>query len=457
MLPSRPAAMNHVVTILGLVILFASANVLFADDDAVADPPTDLATQVPVWIAELDASSNQKRREAEQHLKKAGPDAAEFVPVILDHLSIDARNRLQRITAQWRKDETKAELEATVVDMKDVKTLGEALEAISAASGVEFDTESAGRGVNLSQSIRSSAIPLGFWQSIDNVLDQAKLDINFYAGDRSTLAIVPRDPNRLSRSDSAAYTGIYRLEPTIVTARRVLGSPLKSGLNLTMTISWQPNRTPIGLSVPIKSLSGKLDNDMKLQPQTSGETIDIATSSELAQSQFYLPMQLPPRRFDLEGDEADKLKPDATEVTRLSGEIVALLPGQRRRFELSLDQVAASQKQDAMTVSIEAVRQTGQLHEIRVGVELADPGRSLESHRQWIFENEAYLELPDGGRADHLGYEVYRQTKSGVGIGYLFDFGGAAVPPSGTKLIYESPTSVMRNEVSFLLNGIPLP
>ena len=460
-LPSRTPATALVVTILGLAIFFASffvsATILLADNDAAAGEPIDLAAQVPIWIAELDASSIQQRREAEQRLKKAGPDAAEFVPVILDHLSIDARNRLKRITKQWRDDETKTELETTVVDMKDVKTLAEAFEAISTASSVEFDTESAGRAIDLSRSIRGSAIPLGFWQAVDNVLDQTDLDINFYAGDRNTLAIVPRDPNRLSRSDSAAYTGIYRLEPTIVTARRVLGSPQRSGLNLTMTISWQPNRTPIGLSIPIKPLSGKLDSGLALQPQASGETIDIATSSELAQSQFYLPMQLPPRQFELARDDGDRPNPDATEITRLSGEIVALLPGQRRRFELSLEEVAASQLQDAMTVSIEAVRRTEPLHEIRVGIELEDSGRSLESHRQWIFENEAYLELPDGGRADHLGYEVYRQTQSGVGIGYLFDFGGAEVPPPGTKLIYESPTSVVRNEVSFLLNGIPLP
>jgi hypothetical protein len=65
--------------------------------------------------------------------------------------------------------------------------------------------------------------------------------------------------------------------------------------------------------------------------------------------------------------------------------------------------------------------------------------------------------MPDGSRKEHLGYEVYRQTESGVGIGYLFDLGGAGPPPAAAKLIYESPTSVRRNEVPFVLNGIPLP
>lgn len=427
-------------------------------DDAVQ---VDLSATVPIWIAELDSPTAQARRVAEQRLIESGPDAAEFVPLVLDHLSIDARQRLQRIQSRWKSMQTKDELETTVVSLQDVETLGDALEAISAASGIEFDTEAAGPAIDLSRTIRPSPIPMGFWPAIDNVLDQTDLDINFYAGDRETLALFPRREGRLSRSDSAAYAGIYRLEPTIVTARRVLGAPLQSGLNLTMTISWQPNRTPIGLSLPIAGLSGRLDTGAKLSPQASGDTIDVATSSELSQSQFFLPMQLPPRRFD-RGEEAggrnsEDVPPNASEIVRLTGEISALLPGQRREFELNLGEVAASAQYEQMTVSIESIRRNEPLHEIRVGVELENADRSLESHRQWIFENEAYLRMDDGSRVDHLGYEVYRQTASGVGIGYLFDFGGADAPPPGSRLIYESPTSVIQNVVPFVLNGIPLP
>ncbi|SMP69574.1 hypothetical protein SAMN06265222_11263 [Neorhodopirellula lusitana] len=435
--------------------------------DSVNELTADLAADVPIWIAELDAPKAQARREAEQRLIQAGPDAAQHVPVILDHLSIDAQQRLARIQKQWQASATRTELELTVVKLQNAKTLGDALEAISTASGVEFDTAPGGASLDLTQKIRPPSVALGFWESLDTVLDQTNLDINFYAGDHETLALIPRSEDRPSRVDSAAYSGIYRLEPTIVTARRVLGSPLQSSLNLTIVISWQPNRTPIGLTIPIAELSGKLDNEVDLKPQTSGKTIDVATTTELAMSQFYLPMQLPQRNFEAGGlnrGGAAQMSQDATEIKRISGQITALLPGERRRFELPLDTPAASDKQDAMTVSIEAVRESEPLHEIRVGVELESAGRALESHRQWIFQNEVYVELANGRRHDHLGFEVYRQTGSGVGIGYLFDLGEGGDPvggpqnlPPGAKLIYESPTSVMKNQVPFLLNGIPLP
>ncbi|WP_236624679.1 hypothetical protein [Rhodopirellula sp. SWK7] len=445
-----------------LTLLIGMSSAARGDDESTspkepASPEINLAQEVPVWVAELDGATAKSRREAEQKLLEAGPEAREYIPVILDDLSLDARERLERIEAQWRQMKTRVEIETTTVKMQDASNLGEALEAISLASGVEFDLESSGVPIDESRVIRPPSAPMGFWQAVDLVLDQTELDINFYAGDRERLALVPRAAERMSRVDSAAYAGIYRIEPTMVTARRVLGAPAQNGLNLTMSISWQPNRTPIGLSIPIAEVAGKLDNGIDLKPQTTGDRIDIATSGEIAESQFYLPMQLPARRFDFKAGDGpkDNVKSDASEITRLSGQITALLPGKRRRFSLLLSDAAPSQTFDAMTVSIEAMRETDPLHEIRVGIELVGAGRSLESHRQWIFENEVWVQLADGTRKDHLGYEVYRQTGTGVGIGYLFDLGGMV--PAGAQLIYESPTSVRKNEVPFVVNGIPLP
>ncbi len=282
--------------------------------------------------------------------------------------------------------------------------------------------------------------PLSFWHAIDRVLDQTNLDINFYGGDRGTLQLVARNPDRPSRVDSAAYAGVYRIEPTSVTSRRSLNQPSLSGLNVSVEISWEPRLTPIGLSIPIAQLTGRLDDEAALSPQESGETIDVATNSDIAFSEFYLPMKLP-------AGQPEK-------ITSLSGIIRALLPGKQQTFELPLAETNTKQTIDAMTVQVEAVRKNGPLHEIRLGVELRDAERSLESHRHWIFENEVFVKRKDGSRADHLGYEVFRQTESGVGIGYLFDLGDAV---NESTFVYQSPTAVVPNEVPFVIQDIPLP
>ena len=389
------------------------------------------------WVDQLDAPSLADRKAAEKSLIEAGPDVLPFLPEPKAGGSVEANARLSRIRMTLKARRTKSETteEKVVIDLKNVSTLREAFEAISRDSGIEFEYQG-----DQSVAVEPVSSALSFWHAVDLVLDQTNLDINFYGGGRETLLIVPRNPDRPSRVDSAAYTGIYRIEPTLVTSRRHLSQPEMSGLNVNVEISWQPRRTPIGLTIPIQQLSGRLDDDQALTPQTSGETIDIATNSDIAFSEFYLPMKLP-------AGQPEKIQ-------SLSGMIRALMPGKQQTFELSLTDQNASQTIDSMTVQVEDIRRNAPLHQIRIAVELKNADRSLESHRHWILENQVHVKRKDGSRADHLGYEVYRQTESGVGIGYLFDLGESV---GQSTLIYQSPTAVVPNEVPFVIQDIPLP
>ena len=421
--------------------LLAAATIVapmsFGQDAPTLLKSADLKSDVLQWVDELDAPSLSTRKAAEKSLIEAGADALEFLPESKTGFSIEAAERLARVRKALKamRTETETRSESISIHLKDVSTLGEALEAISRDSGIEFEHEA-----DESLAVAPVEAPLSFWHAVDLVLDQTNLDINFYGGDRGTLQLIARNPDRPSRVDAAAYTGVYRIEPTSVTSRRSLNQPSLSGLNVSVEISWEPRLTPIGLTIPISQLTGRLNDDAILSPQESGETIDVATNSDIAFSEFYLPMKLP-------AGQPDKIE-------TLSGIIRALLPGKRQTFELPLAEQNSKKTLDAMTVQIEAVRKNGPLHEIRLGVELQDAERSLESHRHWIFENEVYIKRKDGSRADHLGYEVYRQTESGVGIGYLFDLGDAV---EQSTFVYESPTAVVPNEVPFVIQDIALP
>jgi hypothetical protein len=397
----------------------------------------ELKSHVLEWIDQLDAPSLSVRKAAEQSLIEVGPAALPFFPETKRDASVEATERLTRVRRVLTSQQSKQRVEAeqVVIRLADVSTLQDAFEAISRDSGVEFEYDG-------DQSIKIVPTPalLSFWHALDLVLDQANLDINFYGGDRNSLKIVQRAEHRPSRVDSAAYSGIYRIEPTLVTSRRHLSQPALSGLNVNVEISWEPRLTPIGLTIPVQQLSGRLDNDEPLSPQVSGDTIDVATNSDIAFSEFYLPMQLP-------AGQPEKIE-------SLSGLIRALMPGPQAKFELPLTQKSPTQTIDSMTVRVEDVRANGPLHQIRISVELANADRSLESHRHWLFENQIYVKRPDGSRADHLGYEVYRQTSSGVGVGYLFDLGESV---GESTLIYQSPTAVIPNEVSFSIQDVPLP
>ncbi len=433
--PSTPIAVCCGALI--CILISALTGSVDAQDAPRTSAVDDLKSDVLEWVDELDAPSLATRKAAEKSLIEAGPEALQFLPESVAGVSVEAAERLNRIRKALKDMRTESETRSGSISIRldKVGTLGEALEAISRDSGIEFEHDG-------DQSLPISPVeaPLTFWHAVDLVLDQAGLDINFYGGDEGTLQLVARNPERPSRVDSAAYAGVYRIEPTSVTSRRVLNQPGLSGLNVSVEISWEPRLTPIGLTIPVAQLSGRLDDEAELLPQESGDTIDVATNSDIAFSEFYLPMQLPAGQ--------------PGKIDSLSGIIRALLPGKVQTFELALAKPNAKDTIDAMTAEIETIRKNGPLHEIRLGVELKDADRSLESHRHWIFENDVYVRRKDGSRADHLGYEVYRQTETGVGIGYLFDLGEAIAE---STFVYQSPTAVVPNEVSFVIQDIPLP
>ena len=400
-----------------------------------AEALAELRADVLEWVDQLDAPSLSKRKLAEKRLIESGSDALQFLPEKLTDVSIEASERLARVRAALQLSRTKTQSSAITVRLDKATTLGEALEAISRDSGVEFEHQA-----NESMKVEPVATALSFWHAVDLVLDQTDLDVNFYGGDRGVLALTPRAEGRPSRVDSAAYAGVYRIEATSVNSRRVLNAPEQSAMNISMEIAWEPRMTPIGLSIPVADLAGTLDGDAAVEPQESGEMINIGTNADVAFGEFYLPMELP-------AGHPEKIK-------SLSGTIRALLPGKTQKFKLALGKVGEKQKVDAMTVYIEEVRKNGPLHEVRFAIELEDPDKSLESHRGWIFENPLHIDRKDGTRADHLGYEVYRQTASEIRIGYLFDIGGDFAED---MLIYESATAVANNEVDFVIQDIPLP
>lgn len=389
------------------------------------------------WIDELDSPTLRVRKEAERALVAAGPDALDYLPNEDAVVSIEKAERLERVRKALAAARTKAELNAKskLIKLDKVTNLGDALDAISLASGIEFDHEA-----DESMAVSPVAAPLAFWHAVDIVLDQVNLDVDFYGGGIEKLRLFPRSDKRPSRVDSAAYVGVYRLEPVSVESRRNLRQSDLNKLNVVIEVSWEPRLTPIGLTIPVAKISGKLNDGASLKPQESGGKIPVSTNAAIAFSEVYFPLQLPAGQ--------------PSKISSLSGVINALLPGVKKSFEIPLAEPNGKSKIDEMTVQLESVRRDGPLHEIRVAVELENAGRALESHRSWIFENEAYVKFKDGTKAERLGFEVYRQTESGVGLSYRFELGDEA---DEATFVYRSPTSVVPNEVPFEIKDIPLP
>jgi hypothetical protein len=396
-----------------------------------------IEAEVKRLIEELDAPQLARRNAAEQALGKLGPAALPFLPPAGKQLAPEVSQRLSRVRSQIAKQSARSTAISRSGDVRlgKVATLGAALEAISRDSGIEFEHDA-----DESSAITPYETPLPFWHAVDYVLDQAKLDIDFYGSEGETLRLVPSPPDRPSRVDAAAYAGIYRLEPVIVTSRRVLRNANLSGMNVELEICWKPDAHPVGITLPLKQVSAKLDDGATVRAQQQEGTIDIAPPNGLATTSIQLPLELPAGR--------------PAKVVSLSGRIQSMLPGEIKSFEFPLKIASQTQTADFVTVRLEDIRKNGPLHELRIGVEYKSPGKAMESHRGWLLGNEIYVTMLDGSRQDHLGYELFRHNETGLGIGYLFDIGDS---PSDATLVYKTPTAVIQNEIDFVIQDIAMP
>lgn len=332
------------------------------------------------------------------------------------------------------------ELSITEFDLSDKRTLGAALQAIADHHAVEFryplpdDTP-------IQPLEKLSEKPLSFWPALDHVLDEAGLDIDPYGGDAKAWKLRVSQPLRPRRTASATYAGAFRLEPTMVTSRRVLRHPALSGLSVEIELAWPPGATPIGLTLPLDRIRAVLSDGETLGAAGGGGgVIDVATGPDIPLAMLQIPLEFSPVQ--------------ATQIAALIGQLRSLLPVDPQRFELALDATTAAETRGSLTFRGEGVRKNEELHEVRLGIEVDVPAEAMESHRGFLLNNEVYVLTAEGTRVEHLGYQLYRQAENGIGIAYLFDLGDSA---AGCKLIYESPTRIVRDQVDFVIENIPLP
>ena len=83
-----------------------------------------------------------------------------------------------------------------------------------------------------------------------------------------------------------------------------------------------------------------------------------------------------------------------------------------------------------------------------------DAGDALASHRTWIFNNEAYLESPDGKRVNFASFLTTLQTNSEVGVAFSFDL---ERPIDEYVFVYKTPGTIVNGTYEYEFKEIPLP
>ncbi len=411
-----------------------------------------LGQEVEDLVGQLIADSQEERQAAWERLLKLAessvqradrvlellPKLDDRMPPALQKQLNDLRIEIEKRVAATAVNATRVTLNTTDAPLKDVLA---AIELQTQNRLLDNRAQFGQQAVDRLITIKQTDAP--FWQVMDELLDQAQMDVYAYSGE-DALALVNREEQRTPRAAGASYAGPFRIAASQVTASRNLRQPTDKSLSLELEIAWEPRLRPIAVTQQLSDIVATSERETRLLLLRPEQQIDLELSSGNQATELRLPFVLPER--------------STKQIATLRGTLQVFAPGREARFEfkdLSTKTIEPIvQRQGGATVTLMAVRKNGAIWEVHMRLKLDEAGEALASHRGWVFDNKTFLLDKEGQPIDHAGFETTMQTKDEIGLAYLFDHEEGL---EGLTWVYETPASVHRFPVDYELKDIELP
>lgn len=413
-----------------------------AGDASAAASASELAGTVKRLVRQLDAAKLAEREQAEKELVGLGPEAIDLLPQAGPRTSAETKERLARIR---RKLEEAAAASAAAAATVTFQGEGVPLSKFLAELERQTGNKIIDRREKFGQEETDPLLKLDFdktpfWEALDQALDQAGMTIYPYAAEPA-VSIVARPENAV-RSAYTVYAGPFRIEPLAVIAANELNDPQEGSLKVKLQVGWEPRLHPISLRQKFADLKAVDENGRPLDVHGLGGELEAQVDRDDTAVEMYLPFGLPSR--------------EVKKIAALDGAIDVLLPGKTAEFRFDKLTTAKNveKRVGGVTVTFEGARRSGDIWEIAVLVRFDQAGNALESHRGWIFNNEAYLETPDGEKIKDDGFETTEQTENQIGLTYLFNL---ETPPEKLVFVYKTPTAILPARFEYRLKEILLP
>ncbi len=403
-------------------------------------------------VRQLDAPELARRNAAEAELLKRGPAVLDLLPQPDDHASAEVRQRLGRIRQKLQQAAAEATAKSTTVSLRaDAMPLAEVLAALQRQSGNKIvdDREKNGQPAD-NPALKVAFDKTPFWPALDRALDQAGLTV-YPFGEQAALAVVALPSGaapggkRVARAGHACYSGPFRFEPVRILARRDLrAADGESGESLVVGVEamWEPRLRIIGLTQRMADVTAVDDRGRSLPVADRDAVLEIAPGGNAPAVRLELPLRLPSRQ--------------SQRIAALKGKLMAMIAGKTETFCFAKLAGAkdVEQRIAGVTVTLEEVRKNNDAWEVRILVRFDDAGDALASHRNWIFNNEAFLEGADGKPIAFDTYETTRQGKNEVGVAYIFN---PDQPLDNLKFVYKTPGVIITTGFDYELKDIRLP
>ena len=387
-------------------------------------------------VRKLEANDVATRDAAELELIAMGAKILPLLPEITPRTSGELKGRLLRIRQSLQKEKIENFFEPSKVTLEGTFTLSEAIKELQQQSGNDIELQGDEAG---SAAIELAAKDADFWVVVNEVMKQAKLRINSYGATDGSLVL---SPGGVESTVATYSTGPFLIDAVSVQSRQFFTSSLDGQLDFSFQLAWEPRLKPVFMQIPMSTVKATTDSGAELSPTNAQATLEVPLNLGGSSAQVDLQLSRPTRS-------------DQT-LTRLEGELVIAVPGERHKyiFKRFGNGARQTEKYGDVTVTLEGARRNGAVYEVRVLASFGDAQGALESFRGWILSNEAYLLDAKENRLENVGLQTYAITNDSVGIAFLFQINS---DPDTYQLIYESPAAITKQSIRYELTNIPLP
>lgn len=407
-------------------------------EKSAADAAKALVEKTKTLVRQLNANQASQRDAAEAALVELGPDVLGHLPAINANTPAEVKERLGRVRSALETSIATAAAKPTLVTLKGEMSLADALQSIEKQTGNRV-AKYEQRGGTVTVDFENVL----YWRALDEILDQVGLSIEEYGGETNALVLRAKTDDEVGRVESATYSGVFRFEPIRLESRRDLRNPGVNGLRLTYSVSWEPRVKPIALRQALDSIAITSQGGDAPEVDTARGALNASAESGVSAVEIILPISLPSR--------------DVKQIDSLKGNLTAMVPGSVQTF--TFDQLEGNPRDveirnAGVTVTLEQVRKNVELYDVYVRISYDDASNALESHRGWIFNNEAYIVDANGERVTNVGLRGTGKRKNEAGVSYLFPLKDGL---KGCKFVYKTPALILNLPVEYELKNIQLP
>lgn len=415
-----------------------------------------LIERVEILQRELESPEIPKRDAAQKELIRLGVRVLDYLESTNDKTPTDAVKRTNLIRTELEKIVVASVTKASLVTLDGKMSIGKALKAIRKQTNNDVALPDEVPDVFRDREIELKVNGVTFWEALADVMEQGELVVDAYGGSRGKLRLVPTQAARIKAANPGIQlpednikkpevphnvSGIFDLAVTQVIASRNLSNPALDYCNIHMSIRWEPRVTPISIDLPAATIKAidEFDNPIKIANQDA--VISGTVQPEISELEFSVPIALVNRQIEV--------------IKSFDATIDAVVTGRTETFRFrKLGRLApgAQQTKAGATVTFDGIGKNEDLFGITVRLSFDEEHNALESHQNWVYSNEIYLENDAGEKFESLAYEGVKQTNNEVAIRYYFE-----PDPKTMTLYYKTPAAIVQIPVKVSLKNIPLP